>query len=485
MELNYPSLLQTKSYVNGKWASAESGKTFAVINPYNQEVLAQVADLDKVDAIEAIVLAEKALDGWRIKTAGERAKMIRKWGDLMIEHKEDLGKILTLEQGKPLKEAIGEIVYGASFVEWFAEEAKRTYGDVIPSHAADKRIITIKQPIGVVAAITPWNFPNAMISRKAAPALAAGCTFLVKPAKKTPLSALAIAVLAAEAGIPAGVFNVITSSQSSSIGEVFTESKTIRKISFTGSTEIGKVLMKGATENVKKVSMELGGNAPFLVFDDADIDKAVQGVIESKFRNAGQTCVCTNRIFVQSEVHDVFVEKLIAQTGRLKVGDGMVDGVEIGPLIDRRALDAVQDLLNKATEKGAQVCYGGKVLDMDKNLMEPTVLIHVNEKMDIHQEEIFGPIAAVYRFETEEEAIQMANNTPFGLASYFYSKDISRVWRVSEALAYGIVGVNTGLISTAVAPFGGVKESGVGREGSKYGIDEYLEIKYICMGDIV
>ncbi|NME71658.1 NAD-dependent succinate-semialdehyde dehydrogenase [Flammeovirga aprica] len=482
MKLDNTTLLKNKCYVDGEWVSGHEGKTFDVTNPYDQSKIIAVADFDAQDTDKAILAAEKAQKEWKKTTAGERSKILRKWFDLMIEHKEELGKILTLEQGKPLPEAIGEIVYGASFVEWFAEEAKRTYGDVIPGHQADKRIVTIKQPVGVVVAITPWNFPNAMITRKVGPALAAGCAIVVKPAKYTPLSALALGVLAEQAGVPKGVFNVITSSRTSEIGKALTESSIVRKLSFTGSTAVGKQLIKACADTVKKVSMELGGNAPFIVFEDADVDKAVEGAIASKYRNAGQTCVCSNRFFVHARVYDEFTSKLKIAVSQLKVGNGMDEGVQIGPLIDQEAVNFVQNIVNDATEKGALIDLGGEVSKENKQLYMPTILSNVQKNMDVYTEEIFGPVIPIFRFETEEEVVEMANDTQYGLAAYFYGRDYQLVWRVAEALEYGMVGINTGMISTTVAPFGGIKESGFGKEGSKYGIDEYLEMKYMCFG---
>ena len=484
MNLKNSKLLKFNAYVNGKWIDAKSGQTYDVLNPFNQEVIAQVADLGRAETNEAIDKAELAQTKWKKKTAGERAIILRNWFDLMMANKEDLGMILTTEQGKPLKEAIGEVVYGASFIEWFAEEGKRTYGDVIPSHQTDSRIITIKQPIGVVAAITPWNFPNSMITRKVGPALAAGCSIVVKPAKSTPLSALALAVLAEEAGIPPGVFNVITSNNSNEIGDELTSNPKVKKLSFTGSTEVGKILLKKCADTVKKVSMELGGNAPFIVFADADIDKAVEGAMISKFRNSGQTCVCTNRIFAHDSIYKEFTEKLSKAVNELHLGNGLDSEVSIGPMIDLKALKFVNNIVEDALSKGAKISVGGKPSKIGDNFFEPTVLTNVDTSMNVHSTEIFGPIAPVFRFETEQEVIDMANDTPYGLAAYFYGKDNALIWRVAEALEYGMVGVNTGLISTTLAPFGGIKESGFGREGSKYGIDEYMEIKYLNLGGI-
>ncbi len=483
VQLVNSSLLRTRAFIDGTWIESDSGSSFPVVNPFNGDVLASVPDLGAEETRRAIEAAGEAFKSWRARTAGDRAKILRRWHDLQMENLDDLAKLLTLEQGKPLGEAKGEIRYGASFVEWFAEEARRAYGDVIPGHAPDKRIMAIKQPVGVVAAITPWNFPNAMITRKVAPALAAGCTVVVKPAEDTPLSALALAVLAEEAGMPAGVFNIITTKNPKAVGEELTGNPVVRKLSFTGSTKTGKILMAQCADTVKKVSLELGGNAPFIVFDDADLDDAVAGAIASKYRNAGQTCVCANRIFVQASIYEAFIEKFSAAAQKQKTGSGMDEAVDIGPLINDAAMEKVQRLVANAVEHGATVLTGGRrVENTDANLYEPTVLGNVYPSMDIHKEEIFGPVAPVFKFETETEAIEMANNTEYGLAAYFYGRDYARIWRVAEALEYGIVGINTGIISTPVAPFGGVKESGFGREGSKYGLEEYLEIKYLCWG---
>lgn len=480
------NLLKTKAYINGEWIDSDSSKTFDVLNPYNNEIIAQVADCGKKETREAIEKANVAFASWKKTSASERADLLKKWFQLQIDHAEVLGKILTLEQGKPLQEAIGEIKYGASFVEWFAEEARRNYGDVIPGHQRDKRLLAIKQPIGVVAAITPWNFPNAMITRKVAPALAAGCTVVIKPANLTPLSALALAALAEEAGIPAGVINVIPGSNAKAIGEEFCANPIVKKLSFTGSTPVGKILLKQCADTVKKVSMELGGNAPFIVFKDADLDAAVEGAIGSKYRNAGQTCVCTNRIFVQEEVHDAFIEKFKVAVSKLEMGDGLSKNVSIGPLVEEKAVKFVEEIVNDAVQKGAKVITGGKRHNNSKNslIYEPTILTGVTKEMNVYSEEIFGPVAPVFKFKTEEEVIALANDTPYGLASYFYGNNNAQIWRVAEALEYGMVGINTGLISTTVAPFGGIKESGFGREGSKYGMDDYLEIKYLCFGGI-
>ncbi len=480
LPLKETSLLRQRAYIKGHWQNAANGATFPVSNPFDGSHLADLPDMGTIETRMAIDAAAEAFEDWRKRTAGERSTLLRKWNDLMLAHADDLAVILTAEQGKPLAEARGEIVYGASFVEWFAEEAKRAYGDVIPGHAADKRIVTIKQPIGVVAAITPWNFPNAMITRKVAPALAAGCTVVIKPAEDTPLSALAMAALAERAGIPPGVFNVITTARPAEVGRELTTNPRVRKLSFTGSTEIGKLLMRQCADTVKKVSLELGGNAPFIVFDDADLDKAVQGAIVSKYRNAGQTCVCANRLYVQDAVYEAFVEKFTEQVRRLVVGNGMSQGVAIGPLINQQAIEKVEMLLDDAVAKGASVVTGGHRHDLGGTFFQPTVLANATQDMLLSQEEIFGPVAPIFRFSTEEEVIKMANDTPFGLASYFYGRDISRVWRVAEGLEYGMVGINTGMISTAVAPFGGMKESGIGREGSKYGMEEFMEVKYLC-----
>ncbi len=483
IQLANKSLLRTKAFIDGVWTEADTGASFSVINPFNGEVLASVPDLGAGETRRAIEAAEEAFKLWRTKTAGDRANILRRWYELQIENIDDLATLLTLEQGKPLAEAKGEIRYGASFVEWFAEEARRTYGDVIPGHAPDKRIMAIKQPVGVVAAITPWNFPNAMITRKVAPALAAGCTVVVKPAEDTPLSALALAVLAEEAGMPAGVFNVVTTKNPQTVGQELTGNPRVRKLSFTGSTKTGKLLMAQCAGTVKRVSLELGGNAPFIVFDDADLENAVAGAIASKYRNAGQTCVCANRIFVQAGIYDAFIEKFQVAVQTQKTGSGMDEDVVIGPLINDAAMEKVERLVANAVKNGAKVLTGGRRVEhAEANLYEPTVLGNVDPSMDIHKEEIFGPVAPVFKFETEAEAIEMANNTEYGLAAYFYGRDYARIWRVAEALEYGMVGINTGMISTPVAPFGGVKESGFGREGSKYGMEEYLEIKYLCWG---
>jgi succinate-semialdehyde dehydrogenase/glutarate-semialdehyde dehydrogenase len=477
-------LLRSDAYINGGWVASSAGKTFEVTNPADGAVLTSVADLELSQVREAIEAANSAWPSWRSKTAKERAALLVRWHDLMLENQEDLALLMTLEQGKPLAEARGEVAYAAAFLQWFAEEGKRIYGDVIPAHAPDKRIVTFKQPIGVVAAITPWNFPSAMITRKVGPAMAAGCPAVVKPASNTPLSALALAELADRAGFPAGVFNVVTAARGAAIGAELTGNPIVRKLSFTGSTEIGKLLMQQCATTVKKVSMELGGNAPFIVFDDADVDAAVAGAIASKYRNAGQTCVCANRVLVQSGIHDEFMRRLCKAVGEFKVGPGVDDGVTIGPLINEDAVLKVEELVADGVDKGATVVMGGKRHELGGSFYEPTVMTNATTDMAFATEEIFGPVAPVFRFSTEAEAIEMANATEYGLAAYFYARDIGRIIRVSEELEYGIVGVNEGIISTEVAPFGGVKESGIGREGSKYGIEDYLEIKYLCLGGV-
>ncbi len=482
-KLNDANLLRQQCYINGEWLDANSGDTIQVTNPASGKKIGTVPNMGGDETRAAIEAAQLVFDSWKRVTAKERAAMMRRWFDLMVEHQEDLARIMTLEQGKPLVESRGEILYAASFIEWFAEEGKRAYGDVIPSPMADKRIMVLKQPVGVVAAITPWNFPAAMITRKAGPALAAGCTFVAKPASQTPYSAFAMAELAHRAGIPKGVFNVLTG-KASAIGGEMTSNPLVRKVTFTGSTEIGKLLMKQCADTVKKVSMELGGNAPFLVFDDADVDAAVEGAMMSKFRNAGQTCVCANRILVQQGVYDEFAEKMAKAVSELKVGDGLEEGTNQGPLIDEAALDKIQEHVDDAKQKGASIEIGGQPHELGGTFYMPTLLTGVTEDMKVAEEETFGPLAPLFAFKTEEEGIAMANDTQFGLASYFYARDLSRVWRVSEALETGIVAVNTGIFSNEVAPFGGVKESGVGREGSKYGMDDYLEIKYVCVGGV-
>ena len=482
--LKDPALLASRAYVGGEWIEAEEGRTFEVVNPATGKVIAEVADCRELETHDAIAAAEGAQAKWAGMLASQRSALIMKLRDLMLKHQDDLGAILCAEMGKPLPEAKGEIVYGASFLEWFAEEGKRIYGDVIPPHAPGKRLVVIKQPVGVVASITPWNFPNAMIARKIAPAFAAGCTVVAKPAEQTPLSALAMAVLAERAGFPAGVFNVIPSNHGPEVGKVLCADRRVRKLTFTGSTEVGRILMRQCADDIKKLSLELGGNAPFIVFDDADLDAAVEGAMVSKFRNAGQTCVCANRIYVQRGVYDRFAEKLTAKVQDLNVADGFQPGAAIGPLIDDAALAKVEEHVADALSKGAEAAFGGFRHALGRTFFTPTVLTGVTQKMKVAKEETFGPVAPLVAFDTEEEAVAMANDTEFGLAAYFYSRDIGRCWRVAEKLEYGIVGVNDGLPSTTVAPFGGVKQSGLGREGSKYGIDEYVEIKYLSMGGI-
>ncbi len=483
MKLTDTGLLRTQAYVDGQWIDADSGATLAVKNPATGETIASIARCGTDETRRAIEAAERAQRLWRQTTAKERAAVLRKWFELMMAAQEDLATILTAEQGKPLAEARGEIAYGASYIEWFAEEAKRVYGDTIPQPSNDKRIVVIKQPVGVVACITPWNFPNAMLTRKIAPALAAGCTVVCKPANETPLSALAFVELAERAGVPPGVINIV-GGKTREIGAELTSNPVVRKLTFTGSTEVGKLLMEQCAATVKRTSMELGGNAPFIVFDDADIDEAVKGAMICKFRNAGQTCVCANRMLVQDGVYDEFAEKLQAATAELKLGRGTDEGVTVGPLINETAANDVLEFVDDAVAKGANVVAGGSRSDLGSCFVEPTVLTNVSNDMRVFSEEIFGPIAPLFRFETEEEAIAMANDTEFGLACYFYARDIGRIWRVAEGLEYGIVGINEGIISNEMAPFGGIKESGQGREGSKYGLDDYLEIKYLCVGGI-
>ncbi len=486
LKLADPDLLRTKAFVGGEWVAARSGDTLPVTNPADGSVVAEVPDMGAADARAAIEAANAAFAEWRARTAKERAVILREWFERMTAAREDLATIMTAEQGKPLAEALGEVAYGASFVEWFSEEARRTYGDMIPAHARDKRIAVIRQPIGVSAAITPWNFPIAMITRKVAPALAAGCPIVVKPAEDTPLCALAIALLAERAGVPAGVLSVVTASadRAAEVGGELTANPIVRKVSFTGSTPVGKLLMRQSADTVKKVSLELGGNAPFIVFDDADLDAAVKGLMASKYRNTGQTCVCANRIFVQDGVYDAFAEKLAEAVSGLKVGPGLSGDTQQGPLINAAALEKVERHVADAKKKGGRILVGGKGHALGGTFYEPTVITEATPDMLCATEETFGPVAPLFRFRTEEEAIALANATEFGLASYFYSRDIGRVWRVAEALECGIVGVNEGIISTEIAPFGGTKESGIGREGSRYGMDEYMELKYICLGGI-
>ncbi|MCG3266935.1 NAD-dependent succinate-semialdehyde dehydrogenase [Yoonia sp. I 8.24] len=478
--LTRPDLLCEAAFFAGDWVLAQGRASFDVINPARGDVIASVPDLTRAEVNSTIAAAEKAQKSWAARAAKERAQILRKWFDLLMAHQEDLAIIMTAEQGKPLAEARGEVAYGASFIEWFGEEAKRIYGETIPGHMPDKRITVIKQPIGVAAGITPWNFPNAMIARKVAPALAAGCAFVVRPASQTPLSALAMAKLAEEAGVPKGLFSVVTSDDADGIGKEFCENPIVRKLTFTGSTQVGRILLRQAADQVMKCSMELGGNAPFIVFDDADLDAAVEGAIACKFRNNGQTCVCANRIYVQKGVYDTFAAKFTAAVKALRVGDGLADGTSLGPLIEAKAIDKVQNHLDDARAKGATVLTGGKPHDLGGLFFEPTIISNATKDMTVTTDETFGPFAPLFMFEDEDDVIFQANDTIFGLASYFYAKDLSRVTKVAEALEYGIVGVNTGIISTEVAPFGGVKQSGLGREGSSHGIEDYLEMKYIC-----
>jgi succinate-semialdehyde dehydrogenase/glutarate-semialdehyde dehydrogenase len=483
LPLKDPTLLKTQASLCGQWRDARSGRTINVTNPATGDLIATVPGLSAAEAHEAIAFAAAAMKEWQRRTVLDRSRILRRWFDLLVENTDDLALILTSEQGKPVAEAKGEIAYGASYVEWFAEEAKRIGGDLIPPPSNDRRILVLRQPVGVCAAITPWNFPNAMLARKVAPALAAGCAMVCKPASQTPLSALALAELGERAGLPPGLFSVLTG-PASEIGEAFTSSPVVRKLTFTGSTGVGKKLMAACAGTVKKVTMELGGNAPFIVFDDADLDAAVEGAIASKYRNTGQTCVCVNRLLVQSGVYDAFAEKLVAAVRKLQVGNGLEAGVTQGPLIEEKALEKVEALVADAVARGAKVLLGGRRHALGATFYEPTVLGNTTPAMELAQEEIFGPVAPLFRFETEEEAITLANNTNVGLASYFYTRDLARIWRVAEALEYGMAGVNTGAISNAMAPFGGVKESGLGREGSKYGIEDYLVLKYVCLAGL-
>ena len=484
MKLRNQSLYRQQCHINGKWLDADDGATIEVTNPANGSVIGSVPGMGAPDTRTVIEHAYKAQASWRAMLAKERAAILRRWYELMLENKEDLALMMTLEQGKPLAESRGEITYAASFLEWFAEETKRVYGETIPTHQSDKRLLVIKQPIGVCVAITPWNFPSAMITRKAAPALAAGCTVVVKPATQTPFSAFALCELAQQAGLPDGVFNVITG-RSAEIGREMTGNPMVRHLSFTGSTETGRVLMKQCADSIIKVALELGGNAPFIVFDDADLEAAVEGAILSKYRNGGQTCVCSNRIYVQDSIYDEFAEKMVAQVSTMRVGDGCEDGVVQGPLINQAALEKVEEHIADALQKGAELALGGERHSLGGNYFQPTVLTGVSAGMKVAREETFGPLAPLFRFNDESSVIEMANDTEFGLASYFYSRDSARIWRVAEALEYGMVGINTGILSTAEVPFGGVKQSGIGREGSRHGIDEYLEMKYLCVGGIV
>jgi len=475
-------IIKTQLFINGNWVDGEKGTTFDVVNPATGELIRKVAEASPAQVKEAIDAAHSAFPAWSKKTAGARSVLLRNWFNLIIERKEALATLMTMECGKPYKESLGEVVYGAGFIEWFAEEGKRAYGDVIPSFAEGKRVMVIRQPVGVAAAITPWNFPLAMVTRKLAPALAAGCTSVLKPPSPAPLTSLAIAALASQAGIPAGVLNVVTGTDSAAIGREFCTNDKIRKLSFTGSTEVGRTLLEACAADIKKVSMELGGNGPLIVFDDADLDAAVEGAIASKYRNSGQTCVCVNRILVHDKIYDEFLRKLVNAVQKLKTGNGLDEDVSIGPLINKKGLEKVQDLVQDALAHGGSLLTGGKTLG--GLFYQPTVIGDANPSMRLAQEEIFGPVAPVFRFSSESDALRMANDTIFGLASYFYSRDVSRCWRVAEGLEYGMVGINTGLISSETAPFGGVKQSGLGREGSKYGLDEYMELKYLCYGEI-
>jgi succinate-semialdehyde dehydrogenase/glutarate-semialdehyde dehydrogenase len=482
MRLKNPELLQQCSFINNNWVKAANQKTFDVTNPATGEVITGVADCLTIETEQSVEAAAKAFPSWSQKTALERGAILQKWYSLIIDNIHDLALIMTTEQGKPLQEAKGEVTYGASFIQWFAEEARRIYGDIIPTPAPGKRLFAIKQPVGVVAAITPWNFPVSMITRKISPALAAGCTVVVKPPSETPLSALAMAYLAKEAGFPPGVINMVTTTDSKTVGKILSEHPKVQKLSFTGSTEVGKLLMAQCASTIKKVSLELGGNAPSIVFDDADIEQAVRGTLVSKYRNAGQTCVCTNRIFVQENIYDGFMQAYRAAVANLKVGPGTEEGIQIGPLITEKSVRKVERLLADAVSKGGRVTVGGNRDDHGTLFFQPTIVEDCNGLMAISEEEIFGPVSGIFKFRTEEEVIEMANNTTYGLAAYFFSQNINRVWRVAEALQYGMIGINEGIISHAEAPFGGVKESGIGREGSKYGIEDYIEIKYLCLG---
>jgi succinate-semialdehyde dehydrogenase/glutarate-semialdehyde dehydrogenase len=482
VNLNKPELFRQHAYIDGQWSAADSASTITVVNPSTNAVIGHVPRMGGAETRRAIEAADRALPAWRALSAKERASKLRRWYELIIENQNDLAHIMTLEQGKPLAEARGEIVFAASYIEWYAEEGKRIYGDVIPG-SADKRLLVLKQPVGVCAAITPWNFPSAMITRKAGPALAAGCTMVIKPASQTPFSALALVDLAEQAGIPKGVLSVVTGS-AAEIAEELTSNPVVRKISFTGSTEIGRTIMEKCAHDIKKISLELGGNAPFIVFEDADLDAAVEGALASKFRNAGQTCVCANRLYVHDKVYDAFVDKLAAAVGALRTGDGLTEGTTIGPLIDEKAVAKVREHIDDAIEKGAKVLQGGAAHHLGGNFFQPTILVNVPDNARVSKEETFGPLAPVFRFFDDAEVIRKANDTEFGLAAYFYAADLGRVFRVGEALEYGIVGVNTGIISSEAAPFGGIKASGVGREGSRYGIEDYLEIKYLCLAGI-
>lgn len=483
IQLNNPSLLQTQAFIDGQWCDADSGKTFAVVNPATGETIAQVADAGQAETLRAIEAAKAAMPAWKAEPAKVRAAILEKWHDLVMANQADLAKLMTLEQGKTLAESTGEVAYGASFIKWFAEESKRIYGDVLQG-TPDRRGIVIKQPVGIVGAITPWNFPNAMITRKAAPALAVGCAMVLKPAAETPLSALALAELAKQAGLPAGLFNVVVGTDAPAIGGELTSNPDVKKVTFTGSTPVGKLLMKQCAETVKRTSMELGGNAPVIVFDDADLDAAVQGALVSKYRNSGQTCICSNRLIVQEGIYDAFVEKFTQAVNNFNFGNGLEDGSTHGPVITEKAMNDIHAKVESAVAQGATVVAGGKPKGGNGYFYEPTILTNVDSSMRVFREEIFGPVAPIFKFKTEQEAIEMANDTEFGLAAYFYSENLSRIWRVAESIDYGMVGVNETAISSEIIPFGGVKESGQGREGSKYGLDDYLEVKYICIGGI-
>lgn len=484
LKIKNKDLMKDKAYIDGQWVGADSGKSFDVVNPATGETLGAVPDMGAAETERAIAAGKKAMKAWAAKTAKERCNIMKEWYRLIMQNQEDLAQILTAEQGKPLAEARGEVAYGASFIEWYAEEAKRVYGDIIPTHKNDARVLVIRQPIGVVGAVTPWNFPNAMITRKVAPAMAAGCPSVLKPAEDTPLSALALAVLAEQAGIPAGIFNLVTTSEAKVVGETLTGHQDVRKISFTGSTQVGKILMKQSADTVKKVSLELGGNAPFIVFESADLDKAVEGAIACKFRNAGQTCVCANRIYVQDSVYEEFADKLADKIKAMKVGDGTQDGVVIGPLINEAAVKKVEEHVSDAKAKGGKVVLGGEAHEAGQLFYTPTLITDMSDDMKVACEETFGPVAGLFKFSSEDEVIAKANDTPYGLASYFYSNDLGQCFRVSEALEYGMVGVNEPVVSGEAVPFGGVKESGIGREGSKYGIDDFTEMKYILLGGV-
>lgn len=483
-QLTTPALIRSTVFVNGKFSESASKKTFSVTNPSSSNRIADVPDCDRSDVRSAIEAAHLALPVWQKLTAKDRASVMRKWYDLIVLNTDDLAKILTLENGKPLEESRAEVLYGASFVDWFAEQGRRTDGDIIPAHRQDARIMVLKQPVGVVGAITPWNFPSAMITRKVAPAIAAGCTIVVKPAEQTPLSALALADLASRAGFPAGVVNIVTAKSGHDVGSEFCSNPLVRKVTFTGSTQVGRTLMAQCAPQIKKLSLELGGNAPFIVFDDADIDAAVEGAIICKFRNAGQTCVCANRLYVQSGIYNSFVDRLIKRVDRLKVGDGFAQDTDIGPIIDAPGLEKVKTYLADALEKGATIATTGHEHTTGSAFFPPTVLTDVSPAMKLASEEIFGPIAPIFKFEDEADVIAQSNDTDYGLAAYFYAQDLNRVWRVSEALEYGMVGINTGIISNEIGPFGGIKQSGLGREGSKYGIEDFLELKYLCLGNV-